>query len=305
MTKSTGFAIPTIYGFLYDGIRDYLADKGVVDPAQGYVGATVEHQKYLTAFSGINTNYRDLLGTRLKTIGADSVEPINQFLQTEGFNIQLQPFSDAEDVGGAGVLHVGVEWLFKGSKTSIYTLDDAGSYQSYPGVEIKGGVRFFTAPSHPNPIVQVGTKTDDMVYMTIASQPLEGIDLYLRLAELQATKRIDQGAYFDGVRFPMIDLDVQPDITSLKGLMLPRPQGRPYEVMQAVSQVMFKMNEKGAQTDAAAAGSVGITSGPMAMMLNKPFWLWKTAGELQAPVLTAYLDIDSWSDPGDFDINNG
>jgi hypothetical protein len=301
MAKSTAFAPHVVRGMLYNGIKKYLVERTkTVEMSTPWVGAA-EHQRWMNMINSIKPGYLAALGKRLKTFGSPSKDECNQFLKDHGFSIELDDFVGDNPVGGVAVLHVGVEWKFVGEEDYIYDFESGGQIDA---ALLTGCVKFLTSPNHENPIAEISCKGPEKVYMTIADQELDGLDLLDRIVEIASSAKVDPNAYYEGLRFPMIDLDVEPDIESLCGITLDSSIGT-YELYQAIMQVKFRANHKGAQTDAAAAGQGGIESGPSYLVLNQPFYVWKTLPGLNLPVLVARVDKDAWKNPGDFALNNG
>ena len=64
---------------------------------------------------------------------------------------------------------------------------------------------------------------------------------------------------YDGVRFPMVDLDITNDIGWLKDMSTAtKNRDIPAEITQAVQQIKIKMNEKGARFQSATAMAVTL-----------------------------------------------
>lgn len=305
MTSSAAIAPQTIHGMLYHGIKAYVfMQRNDVAPHTRWTGGAA-HEEWLDMLNSIKPGYEKVLGKRIKAFGSPSKEECNAFLKQEGFDIELDDFIGEQPVGGVCVLHIGVEWLFEGEETSIIGPSKDGGSERYDGVLLTGGLTYLTSSEHEHPIVQIATKGPESVFMTLADKPLDGVALLKRISAISKSTQIDHHAYFQGLKFPMVDLDVQPDISGLCGIQLARTAGKPYELFQAIAQVKFKANHLGAQTDAAAAGQAGFECMPSYVTLNKPFYVWKSIPGLNYPVLAAYVAEDSWKNPGNFELNNG
>lgn len=306
--KSSAFAIHPVHGLLYGALKEYVVNnRKDVAPDAVWTGSA---KKWLKRLHTVDPNYREILGERMKTFGSPSHEECNAFLKQEGFDIELEEFRGSNPLGGVCTMHVGVEWEFEGEKTRIYLYqEDSDEPKVYEAARLESGISYLKSSKHEHPIVEISTKGPEKVYMTIADKALNGLSLFDRVVAISGSMSKDKRAYWEGVCFPMIDLDVQPDLSPLLGLTLPRTvkgkPAQPYVLEQAIAQVKFKANHLGAQTDAAAAGGIGIASGPQYVELRKPFFVWKTIPDLNYPVLAAYVAEDSWKDPGEFEINNG
>ncbi len=243
----------------------------------------------------------------LESMASRNHEDINHFLALKNFDIRLKPFpppdSEAKPWGAASVLDVVVEWLVEGGKRGI--LNDAGD-REFEGVALQDGVQIFMARGRSEPIVGITTKSGDVVYMTMRG-PLyfEGLDLLNCVETWSRTKQ--ENYSYKGVRFPMIDLDEQPDISWLVGLRTYDQEKFLNEVTQALQQTRFKMNEKGARVKSAVAiGGMRSTSvGPPPRppyVINEPFVLWIERPGLRKPLFVADLTEENFKNPNSLEM---
>ncbi|MCB0331127.1 MAG: hypothetical protein KDD70_15770 [Bdellovibrionales bacterium] len=235
---------------------------------------------------------------QLRSIASKSVEVINAFLAEQGFDIRLEEFQDENSVGLASVLRVPVKWKDPGRKIPLGTPEG-----NFPGVSMKRGVLVLNGSNYPNPILQLATESGESVFMTIATEPLEGLDL---LARIRALGELTTNYDFKGAEFPMIDLNQQVEISWMEGLWIPAENPlQQWFIRQAVQQNKFRMNHLGAITESAAAmegalRSISIPKPPC--RIDRPFFLWKTKPGITQPIFTAYLEPDCWKDPGDLPL---
>lgn len=228
---------------------------------------------------------------------SDRAEVINEFLQKKDFSIRLEPFP-ANTLGFASVLDIIVEWLHLGEKVLI----DAKNGGRYDAVRIKkDGLSFYesTIRGYKHIVACVKTKSGDMVFITVPKEPLEGLDLVELADDISRNMDILPGRY-DGIRFPMVDLNIINEIGWLEGLSTTNKLGMPAEIIQAVQQIKIKMNEKGARFQSATA--MGITlrsvSVPQDLIIREPFLLWVGRRELEKPLIAAFVTQESWKNPG-------
>ena len=230
---------------------------------------------------------------------SDDAEKINAFLEKKGFSIRLQPFPP-NTLGFASILDLIVEWLYPGEKIKI----DAKNGEKYEGVRIKKeGVSFFESRVHGyrNIIVRIRTKSDDMVFITIPNEPLRGLDLIEMADTISKHKDILLDTY-DGVRFPMVDLNITNDIGWLKGMSTTTKTIEiPANIIQAVQQIKIKMNEKGARFQSATAMAVTlkcISIPKQDLIIREPFLVWVERPNLKIPLMAAFISEESWKNPG-------
>lgn len=233
-------------------------------------------------------------------------ENLNKILKEEGFDIQLEDFGPGE-FGVVSILDVLVEWLTKGEEDEVFFGNVA-----YPAVrmncfgEVDGEytqlVEVLHSSVHPEPIGMIHTKTGDRVYMSVAGvdSPPEGFELYDNI------KRVRAGIMhicdrWDGMLFPMVDLDDRPDISWLSGMNTVSESGDYAEISQALQQTKFKMNQYGARVKSAVAIEIVLSAArdePEWLVIDEPFYLWIERDGVSFPVVGMYVDPSDWKNPG-------
>jgi hypothetical protein len=144
------------------------------------------------------------------------------------------------------------------------------------------------------------TKSDDIVFITIPKDPLEGLDLVEMADDIFRNMDVMPGMY-DGIRFPMVDLDITNDIGWLKGMSTTNARCTPAEITEAVQQIKIKMNEKGARFQSATAMAVTlkcIMTPKQDLIIREPFLLWVGRHKLEKPLMAAFVTEESWKNPG-------
>lgn len=228
---------------------------------------------------------------------SDKAEKINTFLEMKGFSIRLQPFPP-NTLGFASILDLIVEWLYPGEKIKI----DVKNGGRYDGVRIKKeGVSFFESTVHGYRyiIVSILTKSGDTVFITVPKKPLEGLDL-LEMVDAIAKNMDTLLDTYDGVRFPMVDLDITNDIGWLKGTTTKTTE-MPADIIQVVQQIKIKMNEKGARFQSATAMAVTlkcIMIPKQDLIIREPFLVWVERHDIEKPLMAAFITEESWKNPG-------
>lgn len=228
---------------------------------------------------------------------SDKAEVINEFLQKKGFSIRLQPFP-SNTLGFASVLDLIVEWLELGQKVII----DAKNGGRYDGVRIKKDiVDFFESTVHGYRHIVAGiqTKSGDVVFITVPKEPVEGLDLVELADDVYRNMDMLPGMY-DGIRFPMVDLDITNNIGWLKGMSTTNGMGTPAEITEAIQQIKIKMNEKGArfQSTTAMAITFKCVTIHQDLIIKEPFLVWVGRLDLEKPLMAALITEESWKNPG-------
>ena len=229
-------------------------------------------------------------------VGIGTVDPVNSFLKRKNIGIQLNSISPTE-IAVASVLDLLVEWMLEGHPSNI--LKEA---VKYPAVLLNQGVRVSQVKNFPNPVAIINTRTEDMVLMTILTeQPASSFETFELACKLVKGQESAETAWnFEGVKFPMIDLDVQLNLEWLLGM---RTDG--WNVGQALQQTRLKMNEKGAHVrEAVAIAAEASPPGeePQPLVIDKPFLLVFQRPSLKRPLFSAFLAEDCWRNPGNLDM---
>jgi len=239
----------------------------------------------------------------IETKVARTAQPINEFLERHGMDGQLPPFGP-DAFGFAAIMKILVEWIAAGDKKDVRGADG----NTYAGVKIKvtyarddgrSNLVFLRSPRHEHPIVSLRTKSDDVVYLTKFDKDMHAFDLVMFAKELLHTGRPTDGHEFEGVRFPMVDLDVRPDVIWLTGLSTVLDNGQRVTLTDAVQQCKLQMNHKGAVIKDAFAGAISFALARPDLVIDDSFLFVLERPGLSQPVFTAVLRPDCWKDPGE------
>jgi len=120
-------------------------------------------------------------------------------------------------------------------------------------------------------------------------------DLFGLFSEAWRIGKIRESCRFEGVMFPMVELDMQPDIRWIHGM-----ENGSWSIEQALQQTRFRMNEKGAKVESAAAmRSIceDASAKPTPVLIDGPFLLWIERKGLDVPLFCAVLCEDAWKEP--------
>jgi len=234
----------------------------------------------------------------IKSAFSHSHEAINHFLAAQGFpSMQLRPFDRPEDFGVASILKLALQWASRAERTQVYDRTN----NVYPAVRMKSGnVAFLQCPGHPYPIALLKTTTEDQVFLTMMPRPVEEPDL-CGIAEVILRNSHPSRENFSGLIFPMIDLDVKPDITWLLGTETTGADNRPAVISQALQQTRLQIDEVGAVVQSAVALAVSKMAISLPAtephIINQPFLAVVNRPSLTLPIFVGYLDYDCWQQP--------
>lgn len=226
----------------------------------------------------------------LKTRISPDVNDVNNFLAENNFDIQLQKqIAEDNPMYLASIMNILVKWEREGTASCLKYNET-----TYPSVTMNyanNSFSCFTTNVHSEPIIALKTQSDDTIFITIADQKRSGLDL---LSYVMAIPNRGKYEGYTLIKFPMIDIDEQPDVSWLVDI-----KNGLWWISEALQQTKFQMNEEGA---AAQNTSVRLTRfenllAPNELIIDKPFFLWIKRKGLDLPVFAAYLDIDTWKRP--------
>jgi hypothetical protein len=237
----------------------------------------------------------------IKSVAHYDAEVINEWLKENDFDIQLNPF-DESGFGTASMLDLLGLWLVKGKQASVVT--DEGS--TYPGVRMSGGLTFYTVGGSSDLVVALETGDQDVVYMMMAEKVPSGFAMVSYVEEISQNMTPITPDY-EGLIFPMIDLNEEGPLEWLLNMQLMIPQDRfPfYFIQQALQQTKLKMNQEGFRVKSAAAVAMMLGAAlpeHPPYIINQPFIMWIMRPGLSRPLFVAYLNTDVWKDPSGLDM---
>jgi hypothetical protein len=244
----------------------------------------------------------DKLGDNLKRKASTNVEEINAWLKENGFDIKLKP-EGGRHFAVASILDVLVNWLKEGTISAVYNQD---SGKQYPAVSLENKDRdhfrcvegYLDRKIHPYPVAQVNTLTGDQVFMSVLDfMPEDTFAITQKVEKLQGVVTRIPTMKLDGLKFPMVDYNQMVDIDWIKNMAT---DGGNWYVGQAIQQTKFRMNEKGARAESAAAMTMRCMSmGPAKewIVIDKPFILWIERVGVAIPLFSGVFSYDSWKKP--------
>jgi hypothetical protein len=226
----------------------------------------------------------------MKTMASTRLDELNRFLSENGFTIQLENLN-----GGFGVVAILdrlVHWIFAGNECVINV-----SGVSYPAFRLEDGIEFYTSAEHPNPLVSIMTETCDRVWLTVADSECSGLELFEKIRLIKSSPLRDNWTY-GRVVVPETLIDLVVNIDFLLGLSTTDEHDTVWMITQAVQQLKFAMNAKGAHLKVATGLGLEMAAAPMSekeLVLDKPFFMWiepREGGDL--PMGALLIAEDSW-----------
>lgn len=296
-----------------EGTKDFLGPDRVWVPKNDFQRTLVERH-----FAGPKADLPALEELDLMETRADRDHvPLNELLARRGFSIQLNPFNPGE-FGVVSILEMLVGWLNRGRRIKV---TGARDNREYPAAHLSKNclVEFYTAQHTGGRAIiaavpavfgldhQDASKSGDsapppdpdvMVYMA----PMDSAPGGFRLIELamDLSHNLTPGGGYEGLIFPMVNLNHEPDIRGLIGLSTTDQAGRQWEVGEALQQNILKMNDRGALAKSATAIRMHTTCMPAPpLVINRPFLVWFEIPGMTEPVFVAHVTEEHFADPGD------
>ena len=292
MTKETSTVVTYPIVGAVRQIEEFLKDKSAV---KKWEKANDTQRHFMEEFYSVCKKEIPLI-PEIESIANLDVNVINEWLKHHGFDIQLEPLPP-DGFCTASKLDLSGYWERTGKETKIYISPD----ESYPGVKMHAGYALFEYEGNPELVVKIRTESKDEVYLMMVDEVPAGLGMVDYVAEIQANMKRAMIEY-NGLIFPMIDLDKQGPLEWLIGLQAYVEGGHVpyYEIAQALQQTKLKMNHKGFRIKSAVA--VGILAGSAIRreepyIINKPFVMWVSRPGLQKPFLVGYINKDVWKNP--------
>jgi hypothetical protein len=238
----------------------------------------------------------------LEALVSDSYTVLNSYLEELGFVGMFEPF---DGLGVASVLDLLLEWVEEGSVTTFKrTTGDDGVIDeaSYPAFKLEArGVRFYEVVGHRYPLASLQTKSGDCLWLAIAhNQPDDGMDLFHTAQRILSAPRAPISTLDGGTIIPMLEIDIEPDISWMKGLFTDNSRDGYHQIVQAFQQFKLRANEKGARVKVATG--LGTARGgalpKQPFIFNRPFiGFFTQADDPTIPMAAFYADTDSWRQP--------
>ena len=223
----------------------------------------------------------------IESKASTNVTDVNVFLKNKGIDLELKDQWDW--LYSASVLDVKVDWETPWTKSQL-NIDK----REIDAVKMKN-VNFYNS-KHEHPIIEINTKSWEKVFMTKYDWPLakNSIGIYKLVKNISENKNISGQKE---VIFPMVDFQDKWDIEELKWWSLNNNKEKA-NIAEAKYFHRFRMNEKWARAQAAAATSVARS-----MALNEPykidwpFLVWIETKNWEIP-FAAKIWINDMKNPG-------
>lgn len=220
------------------------------------------------------------------------------FLEKHGWKAQITDPLAGGAIATAAVLDVLVEWPRLGKSTPIRI--PGGEH--FAGFELKceDNIVVHGHRSWVGHVIMLGTKSQDIVYIMETERPPVSVLDLMEITDRMIDPNEHTRAYASHVVIPMVDLASKQSLDWLPGIHTIGDDGMPAVIAQAIQQATLKMNETGARARAADEMRVtrGMTPRENKLIIDKPFLFAITRRGVTKPIFCAYVDRDSWKDPG-------
>lgn len=222
----------------------------------------------------------------IESKASTNVTDVNVFLKNKGIDLELKDQWDW--LYSASVLDVKVDWETPWTKSQL-NIDK----REIDAVKMKN-VNFYNS-KHEHPIIEINTKSWEKVFMTKYDWPLakNSIGIYKLVKNISENKNISGQKE---VIFPMVDFQDKWDIEELKWWSLSNNKEKA-NIAEAKYFHRFRMNEKWARAQAAAATSVARSMANEPYKIDWPFLVWIETKNWEIP-FAAKIWINDMKNPG-------
>lgn len=237
----------------------------------------------------------ELLEARASWTAAD----INTWFAKRGFSIEIEDQGDPDTFYIGSILEQLVHWLFPGEQRSLKGADQA----TYEGVWMEEGVAFYTIAGTDQVVAVLSTtNTADLAHMVMLDKPsTDPFGLLVQANAYQQLMKYD--STHEGLHFPMVSIDNQPDMSWLINLWTTSVDGRKSWISDAKQQSILKINEKGALAKSGFMGAVRMETAMLQptipLIIDRPFLFWMSREGYPLPLFAAWVDYSEWKNPGE------
>ncbi len=242
-------------------------------------------------------------------VGDAGCKKVNDFLQSKGFSIRLEPSGNTDSAYAVSILDVQFAWQTPGSKVNIGLTDNDGkpleakddkSPITVEGVKLKSGYEVLQTPK-ATPVIKMKTQTNETVYIVPAygkNLPQDAVTLRRQIDQLK-TQLVASDRVYDSVQFPMVDYSKSWDISELLWAEI---EWTDKVLAQAKYEHILKMNEFGGRAKGSAA--VELRTKWLAPQTNDlkitgSFLMWVEKNGV--PVFQAQIQPDTMKRPANLD----
>lgn len=282
--KTQTLCVLPVVGCLSSAV-EYVEKKGRSSEISPRTG---EQAEFLQMFEDLIEEVPNI--GEIESTASEDVRDVNAWLSRKGCDIRL-PECGVGELSMASVFETVMTWLSDGKRSLVKGIDG----NDHVGVLIKKNVTVaHEAVVHPNPVVRVRAKTGTVCMSVVDEMPEGFAGLFLKVAQLDSVKSTSH--HYDGVVFPMVDLDVSPDISFMNGMEI----GPDCFVGNVIQRTRFQMNEKGAMAESGAAGQLYKSVSFRTLkpcVIDRPFLLWIRRDGFEFPLFAALLCEDVWKEP--------
>jgi hypothetical protein len=258
------------------------------DDQRQFLASYLEHRDEIAKLSG------------LEALASTDFTALNSFLSTRGFEPQFQQF---DGVGVVSILDMMVEWLSKGATTTVTgydrTIGRFGHTSNFPAFRINAsGVDIFNVVGFEHLLVRLRTVTGHSLWLMKADEPASGIELALTAQRLLTARRTINPYWVVGVKVPMLEINVQPDLAWMIGMNTHDSNEEFWKIVQAFQQFKLRANERGARVKVATGFAMERSASRTPYEFDEPFIGCFTQPDNDTlPMAAFWADLDSWRNP--------
>lgn len=262
-----------------------------------WIGVSASQREFLDWYKANRDEVAKL--DSLEALASFDYSELNDFLTERGFKPVFEP---SYGLGVVSVLDMLVEWLAKGTNTTIHTYDRTiGEARDFPAFEIAPeGVEVYNVHRYEHPLVRLHTKTGHSLWLVQSDDPYSGLRLNQIARDYLSHDYPVSSEWTAGVRVPMLEMDLEIDLDWMAGLSAVVPDvGGEFIISSAVQQFKLRANDVGARVKVATSIAFeSYSPDPEPYIFDSPFiGFFTQPGHDKLPLAAFWADTDSWRNP--------
>lgn len=237
---------------------------------------------------------------KIKGMCSRDIAKINKILAVEGFEIRLSPPVDPADFGVAAVYKAEVDYRQEGEIEWMSDMNGRFVGVKQPSSE----VYYRRIHALREPVIELKLQDEKKrLVLTKADTLLELAENDLQLAARWMREASEDGTSFansyEGVHFPMIDMNYTRVLSEIIGASVLSKDGLPGSISEAFQQAKFLLDEIGFKVELASA--MGVTFESVRQeewyKIDEPFIALIYQPGLNEPLFAGYLPPVVWNQP--------
>jgi hypothetical protein len=248
----------------------------------------------LSKYKSLQRDTKYFTSDELQAWASTDNNELNEIARENGIPISFSPFADGK-FGSLSILSLDLKWLQKPELNKILFETDEGA-KRVQGLEFNKHVSIYKSRCHKYPVVRIKTRTGDYLWLTVATEQLQGFELSKKIKHIKKNMNSLKRANHSSVIMPQISFEGFVDISWMEGLRIADKRNE-YAIDSAIEYVKLACDQEGCSVKAGA----GLEFIPVSvvpdyhppLIIDQPFYFWIERAQCKHPIVEAYIDYDS------------